>query len=140
MNPAEVKRDNLIILRRAADRMARALCEGVRSDRPKKQLLTIVTEQIGSLRVRCPACAADVPAMLLGRDDAHHVCVVARRSSFMSLRRRLEEYFRRARLKCSSCEVMTQDFAAEEGPDVADEGPREGGGASVGVACAASEG
>ena len=140
MNPVEVKRDNLIILRRAADRMARALCEGVRSDRSKKQLLTIVTEQIGSLRVRCPACAADVPAMLLRRDDAHHVCVVARRSSFVSLRRCLEEHFLKARLMCPSCKAMTQDFAAEVEPDVADEEPRGGGGASEGVACVAKEG
>lgn len=138
MNQAEVKKENLTTLRMAADRTARALCAGVRRDRSKKQLLAILAEQIRSLRIRCPACPAEVP-VLLGPADARHICVVAKRSSFVNLRRRLEEYFRTARPKCPSCTAKADNPAAEEGPDVPDEKPRESGGVAEGVARTATE-
>ncbi len=139
MNQSDVEHENLIIMRRAADRIARALCEGARRHQSKKQMLATLTDQVGPLRVRCPACSAEV-SVLLGRDDARHLCVVARRRSFLSLRRRLDEQFQRARLTCPSCTTRAKNPIAEEGLDATDDGPREGGDAAAGVACGTTEG
>ncbi len=103
MNQAEVENENLTMLLKVADRLARALCDGAKVGRSKKELLTAMTEQLRFVRARCPTCAAEWPVMLLGPEDARHICVVARRASFLNLRRRLEEHFRKARLKCPSC-------------------------------------
>jgi len=134
MNAAEVKKANFVVVRTVAERMARDLCGAVRRDWPRKRLLAIVTEQVRSVCIRCPACMTDVPVMLLGRDDAQHVCIVARRSNFLSLRRRLEERFLKARLMCPSCKAMTQDLAAEDVQASAGDEPCEAGDEAPGAA------
>lgn len=129
MNQAEVEDGNHTILTRVADEIARALCEGARKVRSKKLLLSVLAEQLEPVRVRCPACQTEVPAMLLGREDAEHICVVARRTNFVNLRRRLEDHFRSARPKCQRCIAVAQSRAAKVAADGADEGPPESGGA-----------
>ena len=59
MNQAEVENKNLTMLLKTADRLARALCDGARAGRSKKQLLATMNEQLRSVRARCPACAAE---------------------------------------------------------------------------------
>lgn len=137
MNQAEVEDVNHTMLTRVADRIARALCAGARKGLSKKQLLAIAIEQIRSVRVRCPACMTDVPVMLLGRDDARHVCIVARRTNFVNLRRRLEDHFLKARLMCPSCKATAQDLATEVVRGYAGDGPCETSNEAAGAVCAA---
>jgi hypothetical protein len=137
MNQAEVENGNLNILMRAAEAMALTLCEGARKDQSKRQLLATLNKQMGSLRVRCPACAEALP-VLLGQEDARHICVVARRSNFLTVRRRLEEHFRKARLKCPSCAARAENRGANEEPDVADENPGKSDRVAEGTACTAT--
>lgn len=137
MNAADVTKANLVVVRTVADCMARDLCEAVRRDWSRKRLLAIVTGRIRSVRVRCPACMTDVPVMLLGRDDAQHICIVARRSNFLSLRRRLEERFLKVRLMCPSCKAIAQDLAAEDVQASAGDEPCETSNEAAGAACAA---
>ena len=126
MSQAEVEDMNRAMLLKMADPLARALFDGARAGRSKKELLATMNEQLRSLRARCPTCAAEWPVMLLGRDDARHICVVARRCSFLSLRRRLEEHFRGARLSCPSCPVSSEARNAEEAADFGEaDGNRE---------------
>lgn len=139
MNPVAVENENRTMLLKTADPLARALYDGARAGRSRKALLATMNEQLRSLRARCPTCGAEWPVLLLGREDARHICVVARRTSFLSLRRRLEEHCRKARLKCPSCAVSAQNLAAKEGPNAAEMGRREGGAVTEGAACTAME-
>ena len=127
------------MLLKTADPLARALYDGARAGRSKKELLATMNQQLRSLQARCPDCAAEWPVLLLGHEDARHICVVARRSSFLNLRRRLEEHCRRARLKCPSCAFVDDNLMAKEGPDVAAVGRRESNGVAEGTACTAME-
>jgi hypothetical protein len=135
MNHAAVENENLRMLSKTADRPARALCDGARAGRSKKQMLTIVAGQLGSVPARCPRCKAEWPVMLLGAEEARHICVVARRGSFLSLRRRLEEQFAKARLACPSCMANGGNGEVQDGPDAA-----ETGGSEAAVAAAGSDG
>ena len=58
MNQTELENENLPTLLKAADRLARVLWNGARAGRSKKQLLATMTEQLRSLRARCPSCQA----------------------------------------------------------------------------------
>jgi hypothetical protein len=133
MNQAATEDEHLTTLFKTADRLARALCDGARAGRSKKQLLATMTEQLRSVRARCPACAAEWPVMLLGAEEARHICVVARRGSFLSLRRRLEEQFAKARLACPSCKASGGNGEVQDGPDAAETGGSEAAVAAAGV-------
>ena len=70
MNQTELENENLPTLLKAADRLARVLWNGARAGRSKKQLLATMTEQLRSLRARCPSCQAVWRVVLLGPADA----------------------------------------------------------------------
>ena len=118
MSQTELANENLPALLKVADRLARVLCDGARAGRSKKQLLATVTNQVRSFRFRCPVCVAEWPVMVLGRENARHICVVARRASFLNVRRRLEEHFCRVPLRCPVCPA---DDAERSVGDAADE-------------------
>lgn len=115
MNLATLEDVYIPTLTRAADRLARLLIDGARAGRSRKELLETLTARTRSIRGRCLVCATEWPLMLFGREQARHICVVARRASFVSLRRRLEEHFRRARLRCPVCTSRRAVADAESG-------------------------
>ena len=88
---------------RVPDVLARLLCEKVRRGKNRKQLLAAALKWQASVRAVCMGCGTRWPIVLLGHDDMQHICVVAKRSSFLSLRRRLERHYRQLRLTCPAC-------------------------------------
>ena len=114
MNQAALENACVPTLMKAADRLARILYDGARAGQSRKQLLATLTEQTRLIRGRCFGCGAEWPLMLLGREHARHICVVARRASFVSLRRRLEEHFRRAPLRCPRCVASDMERSASD--------------------------
>lgn len=108
MDQRDVENENLRRSRQAADAIASALCDGVKAGHPRKRLLATIAAQLRPFRVQCPACQREMPVMLLGQDAARHMCVVARRSNFLTLRRWLEEQFERVRPVCASCAARTK--------------------------------
>ena len=92
-----------------ADQLAHALCKSVSARQSRKQLEATVAARLKPLRARCLRCHAEWPVMLLGREALHRICVVARRSSFLTLRRRIEEQVGKARLACPSCAAKRGD-------------------------------
>jgi len=125
MNLAQVELVSDPTLMRAADRLARLLVDGARAARSRKELLATLAERIRLIRGHCLVCAAEWPLTLLGREQARHLCVVARRASFVSLRRRLEEHFRTVRLRCPVCAAREAGRVAGNTDGVAEGGAHD---------------
>jgi hypothetical protein len=120
MNQIAHEQTHIPVLARAADRLARILHEGGRAGWPRKRLLAMLAQRTRSIRAYCPKCAAEWPLVSLGQEDARHICVVARRVSFVTLRRRLEEHFHRAPLRCPACTARDKACATGGGAGVAE--------------------
>lgn len=125
MNPATVENMCDPTLTRAADRLARVLIHGARAGRSRKELLATLVERIRLIRGHCLVCAAEWPLVLLGGEQARHLCVVARRASFVSLRRRLEEQFRTVPLRCPVCAARDAEGLASNNDGVAEGGEHD---------------
>lgn len=127
MNQTALEDAYIPTLMKAADRLAHVLCDGARAGLSRKQLLATLTQQTRSIRGCCLKCAAEWPLMLLGREQARHICVVARRASFVSLRRRLEEHFRKIPLRCPECAACEADRGVSDAAGLAESGRHETG-------------
>jgi hypothetical protein len=125
MNLAQVEHVSDPTLMRAADRLARSLIDGARAGRSRKELLATLTARIRLIRGHCLVCAAEWPLVLFGREQARHLCVVARRASFVSLRRRLEEQFRTVPLRCPACAARDAEGLASNNDGVAEDGEHD---------------
>ena len=68
--------------------------------------------------------------MLLGRENARHICVMARRASFLNVRRRLEEHFYRVPLRCPVCPSSDAERSVGDAADETEIGAH-GTGAAV---------
>ncbi len=101
-----------------AEYLARALCEGARAGQSRRQLSVRLTAKLKKVRARCQRCQAEWPVLLLGRDAIQKICVIARRSSFLVVRRRIEEQVRTIRMTCPSCSTKQED--GDAGPEGAD--------------------
>lgn len=118
MNPMIANNEKRPKHQAVADYLARTLCEAARAGQSRKQLSATITAKLKAVRARCQRCQAEWPVMLLGRDAVQKICVVARRSSFLVVRRRIEEQLKMIQMTCPSCSTKQADGDAE--PDGAD--------------------
>ncbi|MBN2561550.1 MAG: hypothetical protein JXQ75_11530 [Phycisphaerae bacterium] len=125
MNSATVENMSDSTLMQVADRLARVLIHGARAGRSRKELLATLTARIRLIRGHCLVCATEWPLTLLGQDQARHLCVVARRASFVSLRRRLEKHFRTVLLRCPACAARDAEGVSSNSDGVAEGGEHD---------------
>ena len=125
MNQTAHEQTHIPVLARAADRLARVLHEGGRAGWPRKRMMAILAQRTRSIRAYCPTCAAEWPLVPLGQEDARHICVGARRVSFVTLRRRLEEHFHRVPLRCPACAARGAEGLAGDSAGLAESGAHD---------------
>ena len=124
MNSTTLENAYIPTLTKAADRVARMLIDRAHAGQSRKQLLVALSARIRSIRCHCLVCRTEWSPMQLGQEDARHICVVARRASFVSVRRRLEEHFRKAPLRCPACAARGTEGLAGDSAGLAESGAR----------------
>lgn len=97
-----------------ADQLARALFVAVKAGHSKKQLFAAVAALLTRMRAQCRRCHHEWPVTLLRRNEIQHICLVARRSNFLTLRRRIQDQLDKVRLACSSCAERARNDGREE--------------------------
>lgn len=125
MNSATAENMSDTTLMQVADRLARVLIHGARAGRSRKELLATLTSRIRLIRGHCLVCATEWPLTLLWGEQARHLCVVARRASFVSLRRRLEEQLRTVPLRCPVCAARDAEGVTSNSAGVAEGGAHD---------------
>ena len=86
----------------------------MRAVHPGKRLVAAVAALLKRVRARCRRGDNEWPVTLLHRDEIQHICLVARRGNFLTLRRRIQNRRVKVRLACPSCAERAHDHGDEE--------------------------
>ncbi len=96
------------------DAFASAIFREVRKGACKKEVARSVHRLQESLKARCPDCESTWAVIFLSNADVHHFYLLARRSTYRTLRRRICDEYAKLRIRCSSCMDRQQHESGAE--------------------------